>query len=112
MTNHSENWLEIILVDHSENWLEITLVGISLAASFTGSNRFGSLPQIVELCSNIASYFTRQAISNLTLTNPHLTLTPHPARVIPLHNLGNKIPVAGSVLGDSITGSLPKGAEH
>lgn len=49
---------------------------------------------------------------NLTLTNPHFTRTPHPANVIPLHNLGNKIPVASSFLGESMTASLPNGAEH
>jgi hypothetical protein len=46
----------------------------------------------------------------LTFTNPHLTRTPHPANVIPLHNRGNKIPVAGSLEGASMTGSLPIGA--
>jgi hypothetical protein len=42
-----------------------------------------------------------------------LTRTPQPAKVIPLHNFGNKIPVAGSFEGESMTGSTPSGAaEH
>jgi hypothetical protein len=49
----------------------------------------------------------------LTLTKPYLTRTPHPANVIPLHSFGNKIPVAGSFDGESMTGSTPNGAaEH
>ena len=50
----------------------------------------------------------------VTLTNPHLIRTPQPARVNPLQRRGNKIPVAGSVCGDSITGSAPRleRAEH
>mmetsp|Transcript_14509 Transcript_14509/g.21976 ORF Transcript_14509/g.21976 Transcript_14509/m.21976 type:complete len:201 (-) Transcript_14509:173-775(-) len=48
-----------------------------------------------------------------TFTNPHLTRTPHPANVIPLHNLGNILPVAGSVTGAIMTGSPPnEPAEH
>eukprot|EP00984_Skeletonema_dohrnii_P036141 scaffold36769_cov216-Skeletonema_dohrnii-CCMP3373.AAC.1 len=50
----------------------------------------------------------------LTLTKPYLTLTPHPTNVMPLHNRGNKMPVFGSVAGESIVGSAPsRGAtEH
>jgi hypothetical protein len=42
------------------------------------------------------------------LTNPYLTLTPHPTKVIPLHKRGNKIPVLGSVAGESIVASAPR----
>mmetsp|Transcript_28697 Transcript_28697/g.41022 ORF Transcript_28697/g.41022 Transcript_28697/m.41022 type:complete len:103 (+) Transcript_28697:774-1082(+) len=52
--------------------------------------------------------------AQLTLTKPYLTRTPHPTNVMPLHSLGNKIPVFGSVAGDSIVGSAPSrpAAEH
>jgi hypothetical protein len=57
--------------------------------------------------------FHAHTIPSLTLTKPYLTRTPHPAKVIPLHSFGNKIPVAGSFDGESMTGSIPNGAaEH
>ena len=43
----------------------------------------------------------------LTFTKPHFTLTPHPTKLIPLQRDGNSIPVAGSFVGESITGSAP-----
>ena len=45
------------------------------------------------------------------MTKPYLTRTPHPAKVIPLHSLGNKIPVAGSFEGVQKTFALQAGRE-
>lgn len=57
---------------------------------------------------------TNYSCMHLTLTKPHLIRTPHPTSVIPLHSLGNNIPVAGSFDGESMTGSPPSGTptEH
>ena len=50
----------------------------------------------------------------LTLTKPHLTRTPQPTKFIPFTRAGNNISVAGSFVGDNMTGSDPNGdaAEH